>query len=84
MTTPRRVYVYRGSLPGWLLLLAAVPLGALLLTSLLIAAVVAVAGAGIAALILPRLWQRTRRPGPDDAIELDRSQYRRIGRDREQ
>ena len=80
MSAPRgQVHVYRGTLPVWLVLLVALPLGAVLLTSLLMAGLIAVAGAGIAALLLPRLWRRPSGGGGDDgAIELDASQYRRL------
>jgi hypothetical protein len=78
MSAPRgKVYVLRGSLPVWLALVVALPLGAVLLTSLLLASLIAVAGAGIAALVLPRI-RRSRPSGGDDAIELDSSQYRRL------
>lgn len=76
MSEPR-VYVYRGSLPLWLALAVALPLGALFLTSLAIAALIAVAGAGVAALLLPR-HRNTPRDRPADAIELDPSEYRHI------
>lgn len=81
----RRVYVYRGKLPAWLLLLLA-PFGLLFLLSLSAALIVG----GVAAVVLPILWRGVRsvsgdRPRDDGSyIELDPSDYRRIdGPDRE-
>lgn len=75
MSDPQpRVFVYRGSLPLWLAAAVALPLGALFLTSLVLAAAIAVAGVGVAALLLPK----RRRPPSDGSIELDPSQYRHI------
>lgn len=81
----RRMYVYRGKFPAWLLLLLA-PVGVLFLLSLTAAIVVG----GVAALVLPFLWRTVRRVPSDrrqddrSYIELDPSDYRRIdGSDRE-
>ena len=76
-----RVYVYRGTLPLWLVLALVAPLGLLFLTSLVLAVAIAGSGAALAALVLPRFWRRpVDRRGADagDTIELDPSQYRRV------
>jgi hypothetical protein len=70
----RQIRVYR--LPAWLVLLIALPLGAVFLTSLIVAAALAIGGAALAALLLPRLARPT--PTRDDAIELDPSQFHRV------
>jgi hypothetical protein len=73
-----RLYTFRGGLPLWLALAVALPLGALLLTSLLLAVLVVVAGAGVAALLLPNRRTAPRGRGDDGSIELDQSQYRHL------
>jgi hypothetical protein len=70
------VRIYRGSLPWWLLLIAA-PLGLLFFASL---AVAALAGGVVLALVLP-LFRRRRPPNGDpNVIELERSDYRVVDR----
>jgi hypothetical protein len=77
-----QMYVYRGSLPLWLILAIVAPLGLLFLTSLVLAIAIAGAGAALATLVLPRLWKRgpiqTRGADAAGTIELDPSQYRRL------
>jgi len=75
----RRVFVYRGNLPLWLVFLFVLPLGAVFLTSLILALLIAGAGTVLAAFILPLFWKRVGAP-PTDAktIDLDPSQYRRL------
>jgi hypothetical protein len=77
-----QMYVYRGTLPLWLILAIVAPLGLLFLTSLLLALAIAGAGAALATLLLPRLWKRgpiqTRSPDTRNTIELDPSQYHRL------
>jgi hypothetical protein len=76
--SPPRVFVYRGAVPLWLVLMVA-PLGLVFLTSLLLAIAVAGTAAAVAALVLPRWWQRRAAPAADRrTIELDQSQYRHI------
>ena len=71
----QRTYVYRGSLPLWLTALLLVPLGFLVLFSL----VLAVAGGLVGILFLPLLWNRRRRRAADQrSIELDPSEWRTI------
>jgi hypothetical protein len=80
MNQPRtHRYVYRGALPLWLVLAAVAPLGAVFLTSLVLAVALVGAGAALAALVLPLFWKRPA-AGPDasNTIELDPSQYHRI------
>jgi membrane protein implicated in regulation of membrane protease activity len=72
-----RIRVYHGSLPLWLALAVLAPLGLVFLTSLVLAGAIVAAAAGLAALVLPRLWGRRSRE-PSDVIELDTSQYHRI------
>jgi hypothetical protein len=81
MSAPRtQVRVYRGTLPLWLVLAAALPLGALFLVSLVLAGAIAITALGLAAVLLPRLWRQPREPvdGANGAIELDPSQYHRV------
>ena len=69
-----RVYVARGRLPAWLLLLLA---PAVLLVVFFSFALLAAAGL-LAVAVLPLLWKR-RSAAPDPSvIELDPSDYRRI------
>ncbi len=77
MSQPR-MFVWRGALPLWLLLLAGLPLVALFVFSLAIAGAVVVGGALIASLVLPLLSGRRRPRGDDGTIELDPSDYRRL------
>lgn len=82
MSQPR-VFVWRGALPLWVLLIAGLPLAAMFLFSLAIAGAVVIGGALIASLLLPLFGVR-RRPRPDDrTIELDPSQYHRLPDSRE-
>lgn len=72
-------YVYKKSIPLWLVLAIVAPLGLVFLTSLLLAiAVIGVTGA-LAAFVLPLVWKRPAGPQSPNTIELDPSQYRRIG-----
>jgi hypothetical protein len=77
MSRPR-VFVWRGALPLWLLLIAAVPLLATFLFSLAIAGAVVLGGALLASLLLPRLAGRRAPRHDDGTIELDPSQFRRL------
>ena len=77
MSQPR-VFVWRGSVPLWLLLIAGLPLLAAFLFSLAIAGVLVIGGGLLASLLLPRLAGR-RPPARDDGtIELDPTQFRRL------
>ena len=81
MTEQRpRVFVYRGTVPLWLVLAIAAPLGLVFLTSLILAAAIVAGVAALAALILPRFWRHSVDGASRDTIELDPSQYRRIER----
>ena len=72
-----RVWVWRGGAPLWLMLTAALPVVMLFLVSFVLAGALLVGGALVASLVFPLL--RKRRPTPDDgAIELDRSDYKRL------
>ena len=72
------IHVYRGSAPLWLVLAILLPLGAVFLTSLLLAVLVAGAGAALASLVLPLIWKRPAGPEHAKTIDLDPSQYRRL------
>jgi len=75
------VYVYKGTVPLWLVLAVAAPLGLLVLTSLVLAVAIIGAAAALAAFILPWFRKRPSVTGRADdgrTIELDRSQYHRI------
>ncbi|MGH7292375.1 MAG: hypothetical protein ACREJT_14250 [Myxococcota bacterium] len=76
MSAPR-VHVVRGGLPLALAALVLAPLALVFLTSLLLAAGVVVAGAGLAALLFARRRPPVRRQDPN-TIELDASQFRRL------
>ena len=79
MTDQRpRTYVYRGSVPLWLVLAVVAPLGLVFLTSLILAMALIGTAAAVAALVLPRFWKRPAGPESPNTIELDPSQYRRI------
>jgi hypothetical protein len=82
MSQPR-VFVWRGALPLWLLLIAGLPLMAMFLFSLAIAGAVVIGGALLASLVLPLLAGRRRPRRDDGTIELDPSQYRRLPDSRE-
>ncbi len=75
---PKRTFVYRGQLPGWLALLL---LGPLLLVFFSVALAL-VAGGLVAAGLLPLLFGRGSRrggsPPGENTIELDPSQYRHV------
>lgn len=73
-----RVFVWRGALPLWLLLVAGLPLAAVFLFSLAIAGAVVFGGALLASLLLPRLGGRRAPRRGDGTIELDPSQFRRL------
>jgi hypothetical protein len=73
-----RTYVYRGTVPLWLVLVALLPLGAVFLTSIVLAVLIAGAGAALATLVLPLFWKRPAGPDTSKTIDLDPSQYRRI------
>lgn len=77
MSRPR-VFVWRGALPLWLLLIAGLPLLAMFLFSLAIAAAVVAGGALLASLFLPRLAGRRAPRRADGSIELDPTQFRRL------
>ena len=77
MSQPR-VFVWRGALPLWLLLIAGLPLLAAFLFSLAIAGVLVIGGGLLASLLLPRLTGRRPPPRDDGTIELDPSQFRRL------
>lgn len=77
MSRPR-VFVWRGALPLWLLLIAGLPLLAMFVFSLAIAAAVVAGGALLASLFLPRLGSRRRPRRDDGTIELDATQFRRL------
>ena len=75
------VYVYRGTVPLWLVLAVVAPLGLVFLTSLVLAVALVAIGAALAGLVLPRFWKRPEvdQPAADaKTIELDPSQYRHI------
>jgi hypothetical protein len=74
-----RTYVYRGTVPLWLVLAVLAPLGLVFLTSLILAVAVIGAAAALAAFVLPLIWKRPAGPQSPNTIELDASQYRRIG-----
>jgi len=78
-----RTFVWRGTLPLWLLLLAGLPLLAVFFVSLAVAGAVLVGGALLASLVLPLLGGRRRPPADDGTIELDSSQFRRLPDSRE-
>jgi hypothetical protein len=79
MSAPHtQVRVYRGTVPLWLVLAAALPLGALFLVSLVLAGAIAITALGLAAVLLPRLWRRPSERSTNGAIELDPSQYHRV------
>ena len=82
MSQPR-VFVWRGALPLWLLLIAGLPLVAMFLFSLAIAGALVIGGALLASLLLPRLGSRRRPRTNDGTIELDPSQFRRLPESRE-
>lgn len=77
MSRPR-VFVWRGALPLWVLLIAGLPLLAMFLVSLAIAAAVVAGGALLASLFLPRLAVRRAPRRTDGSIELDPTQFRRV------
>jgi hypothetical protein len=78
MSTPRpRVYVYRRTLPLWLVVAMIAPLGLVFLTSLLVALGIA-AIVALAAGAIPFL-RRPAHPRDGDTIELAASEYRRLG-----
>lgn len=78
-----RTFVWRGTPPLWLLLLAGLPLLAVFFVSLALAGAVLVGGALLASLVLPLLGGRRRPPTENGTIELDPSQFRRLPDSRE-
>lgn len=77
MSQPR-VFVWRGGLPLWLLLIAGLPLLATFLFSLAVAGVFVIGAGLLASLLLPRLGRRRPPRRDDGTIELDPSQFRRL------
>lgn len=73
-----RMYVYRGSLPLWLVLAVFLPLGVVFVTSLILAVVIAGIGTALAAFVLPLFWKRFAGHDTAKTIDLDPSQFRRI------
>ncbi|MBX3024893.1 hypothetical protein KF840_08275 [bacterium] len=82
MSRPR-LFVWRGALPLWFLLVAGLPLAAMFLFSLAIAGAVVLGGALLASLLLPRLGGRRAPRRDDGTIELDPSQFRRLPESRQ-
>lgn len=80
MTEPRpRTYAYRGTVPLWLVLAVVAPLGLVFLTSIILAVAVIGTLAALAAFVVPLFWKRPIGPQSPNTIELDPSQYRRLG-----
>ncbi|MFN8643106.1 MAG: hypothetical protein U0802_16165 [Candidatus Binatia bacterium] len=79
----KRTFVWRGTLPLWLLLLAGLPLVALFFLSIVAAGVLVIGGAVVASLLLPLLGGRRRPSSGDGTIELAPSQFRRLPESRQ-